>query len=770
MKMKIYNKMLYLIILTALIVFGATIMIVNSKIRSSAVSSNKQKSLTLAKANSEKVKMFMQDYMSTARVLKEIALVYGSLPVENRLPVYKTVFENTLLKNQKIAAIHGVFLSDIMIGFDTTLNISYNRNNKNLGFSDRDISTSQFFLTPRNTLFETMIPNCNHQEPNDTCSLDSYVVPIMQINEFIGVVGVDGKTTELHEYLKTLARESRSELLIINRNWELLSYSSETGGAKLVDAIKSDSLIYSNVSKGFEHGKATFTPLINHNYYAIVPIQMSNHFDKILLITKIPSLNILVSANRSTVISIITGLIGLLVLSVFVWMIARLVTKPLLSITKSLESISMGDISYSNKLKISGNDELSEISLGVNRLIDGLNNVSAFAAEIGKGNLDTKYTLLGKSDTLGQSLVLMRESLIQSRTEENKQRIEDDKQSWVTQGIAKFGEILRINNDNIEILSSNLVKNLCLYMDKPQCAIFVISDNENEDIFDLASVFAFGQFKIITKSVHMGEELIGRVAQDRKTLHITDTPQSFPIIRPELSHDEIPVYSLIVPLLIGEQAIGVVELLGYKAFESHEIEFVEKLGANIASTVNSVKINVKTAELLKQSREQKDILAQHEEEMRQNMEEMLATQEEAEKREHELKTVISTIEANTMLAILNIEGKITKINETLSDLFGFPASQMIGKYMDAFTTPDEISRKEFARLWSEVLAGNSQKKIQKIENRKKSIYLSETYIPILDNDEREVQEVALVATDVTTKVKYDQEIAQLISEIETYAL
>ncbi|MDD2563902.1 MAG: hypothetical protein PHU27_06775, partial [Salinivirgaceae bacterium] len=95
MKMKIYNKMLYLIILTALIVFGATIMIVNSKIRSSAVSSNKQKSLTLAKANSEKVKMFMQDYMSTARVLKEIALVYGSLPVEIRLPVYKTVFENT---------------------------------------------------------------------------------------------------------------------------------------------------------------------------------------------------------------------------------------------------------------------------------------------------------------------------------------------------------------------------------------------------------------------------------------------------------------------------------------------------------------------------------------------------------------------------------------------------------------------------------------------------------------------------------------------------
>jgi PAS domain S-box-containing protein len=727
-----------------------------------------------AEATSQKAKMFIQDYTNSARTMGELLQTYESIKENFRFDIFRNIAKHTLFNSPQFLSVRAILEPQTIISNNDYFSFSYYRTTSAIEYDKSDLSGLNIFTTTQRNLYETVIPPHNYHYQNTVILQNSYTIPILQNNQFIGIVGIDGYSSDFQAYMAKFVTNRKECVFIIDYQKVIITHSTDSLINKDFSVLGYDSSFVRIFDNCRLTGQTAIyegnNPISNEMfYYAFAPFKISKTSPNMVLVIASPASYVLRQANKSFYFSILTGIIGLIVLSGFVWVIARFITKPLSSITKSLQRISLGDIAYKHKLKTHTNDEISQMAMGVNRLIDGLNSVAGFAAEIGKGNLETEYKPLSKNDLLGKSLNQMRQSLIQSKIEEDIQKHEDDKQSWVTQGIAKFGEILRLNNDNLDKLSSNIVINICSYMNKPQCALFITNNDFRDEQYELVSAYAFGHQKIIQKSVRPGEELIGRVAQDRKTMHIKNTPHEFPVLRPELSTEAVPNNTLIVPLLTGDNALGVVEVLGYQPFEAHEIEFVEKLGANIASTVNSVKINIKTADLLKQSREQKDILAQHEEEMRQNMEEMLATQEETEKRESELKAIMATVNAYTMLAILNTEGKILKINDSLATLFGFPASQMVGKYLDAFTIPDEAARKEFAQLWSEVLVGNSQKKIQKIENRKRSVYLSETYVPIYDDENHDIEQIALIAVDVTKKVEYDREISKLVSEIESHS-
>ena len=69
------------------------------------------------------------------------------------------------------------------------------------------------------------------------------------------------------------------------------------------------------------------------------------------------------------------------------------------------------------------------------------------------------------------------------------------------------------------------------------------------------------------------------------------------------------------------------EIASFQIFQPYEIDFVERLGESIASTVASVKNSERTRTLLKETQLQAEQLKAQEEEVRQNLEELSATQE-----------------------------------------------------------------------------------------------------------------------------------------------
>lgn len=328
------------------------------------------------------------------------------------------------------------------------------------------------------------------------------------------------------------------------------------------------------------------------------------------------------------IVIIAIGLIGAFTLT-------RNITRPINYVKNIIVKLGKGDLPEQNQKKIKvSNDEIGEIAAAVEKLVTGLRDTTGFAENIGNGNYQAEFTPLSEKDVLGNALLEMRDNL-QKVAEEDKQR------NWATQGEAKFGEILRLHNNDVKQLCDSIVTNLVKYMGANQGGLFLIQDHENsEDAYmTLEACYAWDRKKYLEQQVVLGEGLAGQAWLEKDTIYITDVPNDYVNITSGLG-DANPTSILIVPLLVNEEVYGVIEIASFKDLSEFERKFVEKVAESIASTISSAQINQKTQKLLEESTQMTEQMRAQEEEMRQNNEELMATQEEMARKQTELEKEI----------------------------------------------------------------------------------------------------------------------------------
>ncbi len=478
----------------------------------------------------------------------------------------------------------------------------------------------------------------------------------------------------------------------------------------------------------------------------------------------VPKSYIMGEAQYITLVSVLLLILCFIILGAITFVLARRISGSLKTINASLVDVSDGDIKNNNELKESPLTEINDINNSMKSVISGLIKAAEFSEQIGSGNLNTEFTALSADDKLGNALINMRDNLKKSEEEAQERKIADEKVNWATLGLAKFGEILHTNNQNIKDLSYDILRNLLKYIDVNQGAIYVLDDTKEVPEYEMTTAIAYDRRKFMQKRFAVGEDLVGRCAYEHKTIYMTDIPKDYINITSGMGSATASTL-LLVPLVLNDNVFGIIELASFHKLEDYKINFVEKVAESIASTISTVKINERTNNLLNQSKIQAEELASKEEEMRQNMEELQATQEEAARRENESNAIMNVINDKMIVVEYDMNGVVTNVNDTYSALLGTTRDKIIGQKSDDGVEMTSTQKMNHMQMWNNLRRGKIETEINHIIMNGRDLWIKETYTPVLDQNETRPYKVIKVGIDITEKMNADSTIGELQKEI-----
>ncbi len=501
------------------------------------------------------------------------------------------------------------------------------------------------------------------------------------------------------------------------------------------------------------------------------------------------SLKMQSSFERFIQIMVWTTVISFFVIIIVAFIYARALVYPINRIKKDILLMSKGEIPQ--EIKYSRLDEIGEMGNALNNLIHGLRKITRFSNEIGEENYESDFTPLSEADELGNSLILMRENLKKASEEAKVRRAENTQRSWASQGLAEFGDLLRESKEDLEELTNKILTRLVRYLDASIGGLFIINDNDKDDTYlELLAFYAYDRRKYIEKRINIGETLVGQCVLENETIFMNDLPHDYIHITSGTGSDN-PKSLLIVPLKLNEEVYGVVELASFTNFEPYQIEFVEKIGESIASTISSAKININTSKLLQESNEKSERLSKQEEETRRQIEEMQKAmakikdkeaslnkenQDLLSKNKEEIQQLkeqsqrigkeIKEVNAkyNNILAAVNnslgtyslsFSGEFIDANDLYLNLTGIPFNEIKGRKLEDFMSEDKIQNPEFQNFMSNLLSGRIYRKANQYFFNQKEKWFYETFSPLYDENDKFSKIICLV-TDITENVEKER--------------
>lgn len=384
------------------------------------------------------------------------------------------------------------------------------------------------------------------------------------------------------------------------------------------------------------------------------------------------------------------------------------------------------------------------------------------------GKLDVKIGSGDKEDDLLSSLAKLQKNLKQNQMEDMKRREEEQQRTWVTNGVAQFGEVLRRNNDNMGELSYEIIRYLVDYVHLTQAGFFLLHDGKDKGdngkrFFELSAFVAYDRRKYADKTIEWGEGLVGRCALEQKTIYMTELPAGYFTVTSGLGEGQ-PGALILVPLRANETVYGVIEMAALQPLLRHEIEFLEKTAESIAMTISTVRTNMQTSALLEETRQQAAKMREQEDSLRQNIEEMRATQEDSERREAEMKGFVAAIDHASISMEFATDGTILKVNDNFLRAFGYQADEVAGQNLSIFFFKDEQDKLD--ELLATLERGETfNGRVRRRSKRGEEVWLLSTYTPVRNNF-LDIEKVISLEIDIADQVKLEREMQDNQRELD----
>jgi HAMP domain-containing protein/CheY-like chemotaxis protein/signal transduction histidine kinase len=228
-------------------------------------------------------------------------------------------------------------------------------------------------------------------------------------------------------------------------------------------------------------------------------------------------------------------------------------------------------------------------------------------------------------------------------------------QDWLKTNVARFTRLLQGQRDLLTV--ARMILSELAPLVSEQHGVFYVNDtSEEEPVLKLLASYGYQERKSLGNRFQIGEGLVGQCVLEKQRILLTDVPEDYVKISSGLG-DAKPRNIVVLPVLSEGEVLAVIELASFNRFSETHLTFLEQLTESIGIVLNTIKANMRTEELLKESQsltqelqkqqeelqetnrrleQQAESLRASEDLLRQQQEELQQTNEELEEKAQEL--------------------------------------------------------------------------------------------------------------------------------------
>ncbi|MQY78443.1 MAG: HAMP domain-containing protein [Bacteroidetes bacterium] len=448
MKWKLKTKMFVYILATTLLIYTLAIGYISISFKNRATNDAMLVADSYAHEAANFVKARLNEHFGIARALAQSFQGYEKIPPEQRKEIYSDMIRNILVENPEYIA---VFEQWEISAIDPAYKKPYGRirstfyregkkiiqkidtldleGDNLVGIYYRVKSTHKEYITrPYYYSYEL-----DQALPQDIPDIENAVleatiiIPILKNGKFVGMTGMDVPLENFQDIVEEINPLKGSYTFLVANNGHFVAHPNKKLINQSIAKLNPDENAKFKFEAKIRTGeKFSFltrrTKFGKKTYVSFAPLSIGRTNSPWSVGIVVPMNLIMEEANKTFFISITVGLIGLIILTIILWFISHNITLPLKDTTLLLKNLARGNIQESNRLVIRSRDEIGEMTRSANILLDESNRTTNFARQIGEGNLNADYALLGEQDELGNALIEMRNRLKKSTEEITKQR------------------------------------------------------------------------------------------------------------------------------------------------------------------------------------------------------------------------------------------------------------------------------------------------------------------------------------------------------------
>ncbi|WP_435644656.1 HAMP domain-containing protein [Streptomyces sp. H49] len=216
--------------------------------------------------------------------------------------------------------------------------------------------------------------------------------------------------------------------------------------------------------------------------------------------------------------------------------------------------------------------------------------------------------------------------------------IANKEQDWLKGNLARISALMQGRRD-LQDVASLIMSELTPVVSAQHGAFFLAmplmegeAAGDGKSAYELRMLGSYGySMGSMPTSFRPGEALVGTAAQEKRTILVSDAPSGYLKISSGLG-EAPPAQVIVLPVLFEDKVLGVIELASFTKFTQIQKDFLNQIAEVIATSVNTISVNTKTEQLLKQSQELTEQLRERSEELENRQKALQASNAELEEK------------------------------------------------------------------------------------------------------------------------------------------